>query len=434
MDFDLISLLCVIIALIVSLWLAIKIRNKNEKLLTMLFVIGFTVYSGIGLVFYDIERRYLFLLQFMLAVIAFPLVIKTFQGNTRVYLERRKNIDQNVYLSSRGILIKAMFFVYIFTYFFPFFYPNFKIAEIFDITEFIKGFASVSSSTKLALKQDGIYQLVCSTLRSLVMPGYFVYLYFLRKKPIKFILCFLLPVYLDAINTGYMFRSEMAIYLAFIFMYMWQEEVLSKHILKTIMVVSIPVLYVFFASLFYIRRGLETGNFSIGYLVEDLVFQEINFVQNYDTATNFTSEVSTIMFFIYVLTCFAPMSVRGIFGIKEINLAHILSNNLLGMLYGDKNYYLLLPSVLGEGIMLFTEYFAFVYIIIVAFIFRKLYMLIARNESMKYLLLYFILDILRQLRGGSQFIISSWIAILIPFYVVIWLLRQSKYNRVSVRY
>lgn len=424
MRFDVFSFIVVMTATIIAMVVVSAINDRMYKSLGIVFLTMYCIYSGIGFSFYEIDHEGLFLVQYCLGALVFAICLYAYRNRVQNYIHRRKNTDEWIFELNNGLIIKIMVIVYLLTYVFPFIYPSFRLFDIFHVGELFSNYHSVSSSVKAATKNDAIYQLVCSTLRTLVFPAFYIYLYKIKDKPVKFIILFVLPTYLYAIERYYLFRSDMLVLLVFIFIYLYKEEIFPRSILKLIAGVSVPIVFVLFGALFYIRQGVSVAAFSAKYLVADLISAETSFIKNYNTAADCSGSVSGIMFFIYVLTGFIPMSIKGFFGVKEINLAQVLSNNILGITYGSKNYYLLLPSVLGEGIMVFDKYFAFLYLGIVAIIFGIIFKWVRRNDSQYYLAVFLILDIMRGVRGGSQFIFTTWAARLVPFMFLMLLIRN----------
>ena len=342
-------------------------------------------------------------------------------------------MDERVCFYNNGLLPKIFTAIYIFTFVFPFLYPKLDILRILDIRVFFNNYHALTSSYKLQLQNDSIYQFVCTTLRTLSLPWFYIYLYRIRNNSVKFIIIYIIPIYLYAVNFSYISRNEIAVYFVFLYIYMYSENVLSKRVLRIVAIVAVPLIILLFARIFYLREGISSYSLNSSTLFQDLFSKETNFVNNYQRASYLNNSFSTIMFFIYVSTCFIPLSVRSVFGIYEINMARILSNDILNMNYGDRDYYLILPSVLGEGIMVFNEYFAWVYLIIISLFLCYFLKIINRNDSAKYLTIYYIIDVFRQLRGGSQFIISSWIASIIPFTIICYLTRQFVIEKRSVK-
>ena len=430
MKVDIISLFLILIPIGISLLLMRSIRDRTLRILGVAVVVAFFIYSGMGLALYDVEERDLYILQFALATISFSVTIILLRRNTQRKIERHKDVNESVFSINNGLLIKVLAIIYIITFLFPFVYPQIDIGRIFRPASLISNYFAVTSAQRLALSRDSLYQLVCSTIRTLCLPAFFILIYQKKEKPFVVIGLYTLVTYLSAMSMNYISRNELAVYLLFVYIYLYKEEILPRRVLRIAAYIGIPVIIIIFASIFYIRLGFSTNNLSNRTLIESIFSQETQFVNNYPKASQLSGEVSGIMFFIYVLTCFLPMSIRSIFGVREIALSQVLSNNILNMKYGDRGYYLLLPSVLGEGIMVFNKYFAWLYLIFFGIMILFFYKKIRRNPSMEYLLVYFIIDVVRQMRGGSQFIISTWMASLIPFLFVCYLVDQVQVTKV----
>lgn len=424
MTFEFTKFILIIIGFAISLGITSGIKNRMMKILCFAVSIGFFVYSGIGMAFYSIDREYLFIVQYIISAIGIPVTLYLQQGTYRRYNTIYHNIDEGVFALNDGLIPKLFAILYIFTFVFPFLYPSIQIQRMFQFSALVSNYQALTSTYKLQLQNDGIYQLVCSTFRTLALPWFYVFLYRIKDRPVKFIVIYLIPVYLYAVSNNYISRNELTVFAVFLYVYLYKEKVVSQRALRLIAIIGIPVVLMLYAELFYLRVGIKVTSFRVGELIQDVLSREINFVKNYPTAVSLQDQVPVGMFFLYVTTCFIPMSIRSFFGIREINMARVLSNNILNMFYGDRNYYLILPSVLGEGIMIFDEYFAWIYLVIFAIFLCWFLKRVTRDDSMEYLAIYFIIDVVRQLRGGSQFIISAWTASIIPFIIVCYLVRQ----------
>lgn len=424
MSFSLLRFIIVCCAFIISLLIGKSIKTTILKVVVYVVETGFFIYSGIGLAFYSIERAGLYILQYCLASLSFALTTYFLQNRFEYKIKKHYGCDEPVFKANGGVVVKFFAFIYLCTFIFPFIYPSVSIYKIFDIVSFINNFHALSSSYKLSLQSDSLYQLVCSTIRVIALPWFYVFLYRIKGKPLFFIIIYSIPVYLGAVSNYYISRNDLAVYLCFVFIYLYKEEIVSRAVLRQIAIIGVPFLLIIFSRLMYLRAGLDALN--IGYIkvIKNLWLDEISFVQNYPRLSGLTDQVSTVMFFIYVSTCFIPMSIRGLFGIKEINLARVLSNSILNSSYGQLNYYLILPSVLGEGILLFGNYFSWLYLVVFALFIYWFLTKLCRNKSLEYLTIYFVIDVFRQFRGGSQFVISSWAAAIIPFLVICVLVKQ----------
>lgn len=422
------SVLYLILLAIVSLFgfTRILVKDKTHRILTYIFILGFSVYSGIGLAFYNIDHTFLYLGEFVL----FMMIFTVFGIRSSRIEEKNKSfvfskgLDRVVENSSWFITIMAV--IYVLTYIFPLIYPSFNLMEIFNIKALIKNYAVTPFYLRVIRKNDMLYQLITTQLRMLSTPFFFIYLYMKRKNTLLFLLVFLFPIYLETMYNSYLSRNEMAVVFAFIIAYLYKENKMNRKIIIVLILIVVPYILFFFEKLFYSRVGASSGNESIGEGIYNLVIKETTFVKNYDSAADSSSGISIFTFLLYIVTLPIPSFLTNIFGFVKPNLAEALTKNITGLFYGDTGYYLLLPSVLGEGIIIFNEYFAWVY----AFVFAPLAFLFLRklksNNVLTYLMYWYILDFARQMRGGSQFILSTWINTLVPFAVIIFLFNSFR--------
>lgn len=417
------SVLYLIILAIASLlgFTRILISDKTHRILTYIFIAGFSIYSGIGLAFYPIDHTYLYLCEFIIFIlifIAFAVRSSSIKAKEKSFIFS-KGLDRIVDGAPR--LITIMTVIYVLTHLFPFIYPEFSIQKIFNFEALVTNYAVTPFYLRVIRQNDMIYQLITTQLRLLAKPFFFIYLYKKRDHALVFMFLFLFPVYLQAMHNSYLSRNEMAVNLAFIIVYLYKEEKINRKMIIAFSMIAVPFILFFFEKLFYSRVGASSGVESIGGSIDNLIRQETTFVKNYYNASNISSKISVFTFLLYVVTLPIPSFLMNIFGFYKPNLAQILTTDITGLLYGDTGYYLILPSVLGEGIIIFDQYFAWAYALILAplaFLFlRKL----KSNKVLTYLMVWYMIDFAREMRGGSQYILSSWINTLVPFAVIIYI-------------
>lgn len=426
------SFILVASSTIYSIYILKRMKNIYLKVLSYFVLIGFLFYSGFGLFIYEIEDRLLYSIQYCLSIISFSITMILCQAKHTKHIERKKNIDEKYVKSNKYVFTRIFSLIYIITFFIPLLYPTNRLADIFKPSLLIEKYSAVRSSTNVELKSDSIYYVTTNFIRTLCLPYFYIYLYSIRKKSAQVISIYIFVAYLDAINLNYISRNEIIVILGFIFLYLYTEKILPKKFLITALFISIPFVIITLNVLKYARNSLDF-NTSFIISLSDIFLSETNFVLNYNRASLLSDSISPIQYYIYVLTCFIPSFIRNRFGIYTINLQEIHSNTLLNLKYGEESYYIILTSVLGEGIIVFNKYFAWIYMIIFALILNWFAERINRNDCMSLLFIYFILDILRDMRGGSQFIITRWGSSFVPLLIISYLFRQLIVKRYKIK-
>ncbi len=425
------KLLLISVALVIILLLTkLLVREKYHKIILWILTAGLTWYSVIGLIYYDVSDAYLYILEYFLFLLIVVLCGATSCRLKSVNYSRTFSRQLGIVMDKMPKLVPLMAISYLFCCFFPFVYPAINIAALFDVRGFLNEYQVTSFAVKIARQSDPIYVLVTTQIKLIAMPFFYIYLYQNREKVLKFLLLFLIPIYTTAIQNGYISRNEICVCLAFVIIYFWKEKKLSKWVILACIAIGVPMLLYSLSILFYTRVGGTSSASGFWGIVLDMLFSESSFVKNYQTAAQANCHVSILWFLIYLLTLPLPSGIlMQLFNFSQPQLARILTKAIIGIDYGGQGYYVLLPSVLGEGIMLFDKYFAFLYAIVVGVLIFWFLRKLKVNKVLDYYLLYFMLDVLRQMRGGSQYIFSTWITSLVWLAIVIKLCYSSIKSR-----
>lgn len=414
-------LLFIIIKVVITTFI---IKDKVFRIVTLVVLIGMFVYSGIGMSLFYIENLSAYIVQFELFTWMFMILMILF-SYSRIKFKNISNSMRKLNMSKNLLIFLVC--LYFLTYLFPFIYPNFKLWDIFNINVALTNFRVPSFSKRLENKENFLLVLISSQLRLLLQPFFYIFLYRIRKNTLCFLTFYIIPIYLSFVNSWYISRNEILVHIIFIISYFIIEKKLNKKKLVIIVIILIPLVINLFYKMIFIRVGLDYNELSLIESVKRLVEEETNYVLHYNLLAINSDRVTVFQFIVYLLLLPIPnFFINKIIMYNPPEIARILTNLITGLNYGDKNYYLLLPSVLGEGIMIFDENTAFFYSIIVAVLLSLIIKYLQSCDEFKYLLLYFILDVLRQLRGGSQYIFSTWINMLIPFTFFLLLINIRK--------
>ncbi len=404
-------------------------HQKDIKTILYLFIAGFTIYSGIGIFMLDIPNSGLYFFQFVLFSASFFIVAYIKQGKTSNVLRGTDFVFEN-YPS----LVFFFTVLYIATFFYPFIIGGFTVNDLLDLGKIFINYRATSFSLRLERRSNLLYMIITNQLRTICAPFFYLTLYKYRRNVAKFIGLYLLPILLKTVADSYLSRNNMAVYATFLFIYLVYEGFIGKKTAIIIMACAIPFVGTIFNMLAAVRQG---GSFSISFTnmgesLYSLLQSECSYPQFYDTCSTMTNPVLTVSFFVYLALVVIPSQAYALIGLQAPNLPYLMTEVVLGMSFGDSGYYILLPSVLGEAIILFGRYFAWIYGIFYALLIVWFLHILSREESLKYLKLFFMLDFFRQFRGGSQYVLSSWLTTIIPFAVIVYFLSKRKI-RIKIR-
>lgn len=424
----------ILIFLVLSFYVTnVTIKDRSHKILVYIFISGFTIYSGIGLSLFEINNSFLYFLQYILFIIIFifyAIVSSNYFTKTSSIISN----DLTRLVVKVPKLVSFFALIYLLTYVFPYIYPNFQIIEVLNIQKLFLEYSPTKFSDRILRANDSISHLVTSQIRLIAMPFFFIFLYQKRRNIPFFVFLFILPFYLTGVFNGYLSRNVIATIIVFLFIYLIKEKFISKAAGMIITCIAVPLLLYSFGNIFYIRMGLDFGTAGFVPILIDLVSQETSFVKNFSYASQISDQVNVFEFLLYILTLPIPASIISAMGIYTPVFSYLLTEQILGMSYGDPGYYVILPSILGEGIIIFNKYFAWVYALILGFFAFGFLRIFKSNELLSYLLVWYLIDFVRQMRGGSQFIISTWLNLIIPFIIIIYIAKiivDKKKNRSS---
>lgn len=395
----------------------ISVKDYTYRMFYYLMLVGFTIYSGIGILteYESIKQNaYLYMLQFFLFIIAFfvgaHLVVKY---RIHYYMKSLDTIASYKCISVIGL-------IYILTFIYRCVFSDVSLESLLNIQELFTNYNATDFATRVVRRNDVIYTIVTNQIASVTAPFYFIMLYNNRKKHIKFLILYLFPILLELLADGYLSRNKIAVYLVFIYLYLVQEKIISMRLAKIVAIIGIPIFLFIFAILANVRLGINKGD-GFWTSIRDLVLSEVGYPQYYDYCVVKGEDISLLNFLFYIITICIPSQITNIINISTPNLAYSLTEAVTGLGYAQtNNYYILLPSVLGEALMLFGKYFAFLYGAIYGVISTWFLKILKEHRCLKYLMIYYLLDFFRQFRGGSQYVISTWETRIIPMMIIVF--------------
>ena len=403
-----------------------SVQDNVYRYFYYLFLVGFTIYSGVGIFteYSNIEQNaFIYMLQFLLFIVMF------FVGSRLVTKYRIHYFMPTLDMIADSKIVYIMGAVYIGTYIYSCIFSGVSIADLFSIKNLFINYKATAFATRVARNNSLIYSIITNQVASIAAPFFYIMLYNLRKRHAVFITLFCTPIVLALLSDGYLSRNKIAVYIAFIFIYLIKEKIISKRLAKNIAIIGIPLMLFMFAVLENVRSG---GNGGIGFLnsIKSLILSEVEYPKYYDYCVSKSRDIDTLHFIIYLFVVCIPSQLYRLIGLSIPNLAYSFTEAITGLSYAQtNNYYILLPSVLGEALMLFGKYGAFLYGFIYGVFSTWFLKILKEHDCLYYLMIYFLLDFFRQFRGGSQYVISVWETQLIPLIIIVAFISSFTINR-----
>lgn len=414
-DIFLLVFLIVIFLISLTLLLFKKFLNKAILLVTIL---GGVFFTSLGLILqYQDNYSYIltYLLFFVLMVVTMMIVIRKINFNDYLDVENSFKRYENIFIAL-GILSLVLQFSTLI-------YPQFKLGNLFRIPGYRAN--AYKFQEVLINNSDGIYWII-SRLKVMCYPFFFILLYKLKNKPIKCIFLFLFYQYIDFVREQYISRSALVVYIIFIWIYLYEEKILSRKKLIILGLVLIFTMIPLVNILEAVRTGaIVNSNASFFDNIVHLINQEGYCQQFLDVTNTFSKELSFIKYIISSIS--SPL-----FFLPDIDfpvLSYAFTERILGLSYGDANYYIMLPGAFGEGVMIFGKNFAWIYGIFIGYFVGKAYRVFTRVSFLKLWGIMYILDLARAFRGGIQtFFIATLNTslLLIIVFLVLNLLNKDK--------
>lgn len=404
------------------------VNNVLLRLVFYFFLIGMYVYSGVGISINSFPHKdsYFFpYIMFILCFTVFGIVVcnskyaKISNGNKEVL---------SIIVYDKKWLIELLAIIYIVTFLIPLFYPYNRIMDIFNVQRLISDFSTVSFSERVMNKSNGLINFIRGPLRILLTPSFYLFLFQYRKKTVRFISYYLIPIYLKAVYDTYISRNEIAFFILFIFFYLWYQKIIKRKILVLISLIGAFVILPWFYDFTFFRTGSGTTLNSNMEKIISLFSEETSYVNLLHYAKGSLTLNEKISFLLYIITC--PIPNFLFFGmIEPIALSEIFTKIITGLNYGSQGYYLLLPTVFGEGIMLFGVFFSWLYSFILGFFYLVIGKFMSEFKELKFMLIAYSIDIFRQTRGGSQFVLTTWIPCIVYFILFLMLIKILNRSR-----
>lgn len=401
----------------------LNLKRSNEKILILFSVISITLYSGIGMSFVDISNKYIF--KYIIFLAFFVVSIRI---GLRLFNKDNDNIYTNKFdeFCIRNIkFFKAMSIVFIFTLLIHLFLPTIRINQLWNPPK--PTLINIFERSQVA--NNGIILNLADVFNIFLKPIFFIYLFILKQKDkyIKIGLWLIIWCYLNYLKIGYMSRNDMIIlfiFITLIYGYDVKNKIRIKN--KYIIFIGIMVLISIPFLLWYesFRLGANKEMLSFGESLKDLFIKECDYPKYYPYITQTISPIKYILWLIFLPFPSMIFPWKPTLGINTI-----FSQLILGIQRGSSGYYVLLPSILGEGFLIYGDRLYWIHAIIVGIIIGIVFSFISRYKYLTFFGLFYAIYILTIARGGSQGYIASIINSCVS--IILLIIISSKKNEVK---
>lgn len=409
------------IIMLINLQLLIYIfvlKNKPlDKAILVLSLFCPLMFSGLGIIsknyFDNIDYLPSFLLFNITIFIGIFLCIQRDTSNNMEISEgKNKLFEQNT------IIFKLLGMICLAAQVSTLIYPDFRLIELFYLPDM--KFDGAVFQNRIDTDSNNISWLM-ERIELITYPFFFIWLYTLRKKPLVFMFIYIFFNYIDVVKNQYISRSAIAVILIFVWFYLYEEKIINRNFLKLILVcffvISLPASYIFFYQRIGVDVSFELSNY--WFFARDLMISESYGQQFLDTSSSMSEQHS--FWGLILSSILSPF-----FFLPDINfpvLSYAFTEKVIGVEYGGKDYYIMLPGAFGEGLMIFGKNFAWIYGIFIGLFAGYFYRKLSYYPFLKFWLIYFVLDYARAFRGGIQTFVIATMNSLILLVIILLLLK-----------
>lgn len=395
-----------ILTLIIAIFAGKVVDKVYAKLCLYLFIVGFFIYSGIGICYEMVSKIYL--IQYFLFGICF---CASFGWSTKVAYKYKAKENKFIFQKKVTKTIAILFWILMFI---KLVYPVNRIGYLFNIN---------ISIVDILYNKDDISMLiyVINLIILLIRPVYYIYLY-LECSTKKTVCLLLLEIYVGIAINGYIARSGLIsqiIFIILIIISMNNEKLLEmkknkdiniKKYLKVLgflfilIIIAMPVLYEYQ----YYRLGVEyKGSAEAIDKIEQLLSIEFSFPKLYRYCNEYHSIEKFFEYMVYIITLVIPKKIFGITSTILVN--NEISMFISGVSYGSTGFTIYLPGLLGEGIILLGNNMSFLFGIVLGGIIGLIFSFVEKYKQMTIWVLYLSINVMLMCRGGSQGTVSLFI-------------------------
>ncbi len=456
-----VAILIVILSYIVTKIFLHYSRTGLEKLCLIFLSIFTVIYSGLGISFRSVDKIYLFsffaFFVFLLSGLCLGFRMLNIKKEFRFInsLTGKNSIITNI-VAIVYWLILIVRLVYPVNKFMKLLNPSISVIDVF--------------SNQIASRENMIVYLL-GILILLIRPVYYIFLIKMKSNILPSLLIFL-EIYIGVAINGYMGRSGaivnvLLMILVFVYKRGYSEDkaenrmkytkfklfpkivllksrkrkivnlkdensyLIAKRVFTIIAIVVILMAPLLFEYQYY-RLGAHNQTTSIIDKINGLMEIEFSFPKLYNYASISSENHSPIEYFKWLVTLIVPKQLLPVGEVILIN--YKFSSSILGIEYGEPGFYVFLPSVLGEAIMLYGNYLVFIHGFILGIIIGAFLSFYQKSKSLLLWNIYVVCQLIFMPRGGSQGTISLFIngSLLLFLFAFIDVLYPKKKNSMKI--
>jgi hypothetical protein len=405
------------------------LKEKKQKIVWAFACLSIFVYSGIGISYLNVDKSNIFYYVVFLTVLGLSFSLFS---NQKIKITIRKQqfgysdiIKDERFWNSK--ITKSIFsFVVILYILFRFLSMLYPVNHLSNISF---EYDAINNLKNLTGENTSIFKSIAEYIK----PLYYIGLVYLVKK-VRYIACFLsFDVAVTLFSNSYFSRHEIIVIAIICLLLYFNGDLNSNYLTKSkkrkrivsASLVLIPVL------LYVMIALMETRSVSgESYNLIKLIESEINYPRHYFTIHQISPLVSGEDYFLHLLDSFIPLIPTPSYSMS-LNIS--FSTYILGYGVEYSWFYILLPGIVGESILIFGELFFWVHAVILAFILSLIFRITQKNRYLIILFYYYVACVMKSARAGyeelSLTVLRNYIFTLILLVIIRFISNSLRYRQ-----
>lgn len=445
--YDIIPANLVLLAIVsfLELWLIIKSTFTGIERITGLFVVGSTfIYSGVTLIYKSAGREYFF--QYVVFTIVLTLTMSivfstknSIAGRSVLLLkkaavitvrneERTQNSQAYITCERKSVTATIpdwfLFLMYVLM-------NTYYVVTVFSQGRGLRGFFDISLSlVGIFARQNALRANALTNLFRMInifaLPWAYIFIQRVKKrgKIILTVLLLIIPVYLYIASLGYIGRNQLVqdflLVMLVLFNNRSNEYKLSFKIIAffiILFVASMPLMLAYES----LRLGATASNTSFLDAATQLLHKETDFGKYYSYCLQIHKGNLWYRYLYWFITLPLPSVIAGPLKSNIFTVNTYFSELFLGVSSTASNYYVVLPSFLGEAFVIYGADFYWIHAIFVGFVTAFACVCLERNKELAMYNLYIAVSTIMIGRAGfasyAGTLINSMFFYLIFMYI-----------------
>lgn len=415
--FNFSELMLIVVLTIVPAYIVCRKEKRTTRIIFVIISASTFLYSGVGIAYETVDSKYI--VQYVLFLVSILVTVKLI---FHVRVKRRFNIDTEIGTidfdcnSKMVTILTVVFFISISMHLF---YPTFQPWKFFQPS----GPISTYIYAQRANSRSYLLLNICETLSTACLPFFCMYLKRLVEKHKKLIAVLLVALwaYLTYLQYNYIGRYQLIVYAAFAYFicaFVRPEGIVVQRkyiiIFASAMIAMIPFLVAYTS----IRKGIISGYSSISDSISTLIEEECGYPLFYNVCEGLQGTGGRLNFILWMVLLPIPSAFFIFTSKPTLAVAHQFTYAITGRIFGTGNYSSSLPSVLGEGIMIWGMNWVWLHGIVMGIFIGINLRFLKGHRSLDILYLYMITLLTVIGRGGAQ----SYMGTLIngTVFIMLW--------------